>query len=254
METNPVAPADASAPESVATPTTTNEEAAPAAPAPNIPADQVEAFNRFVDNLGGFEKGFKTFKSVIANGIIPKNQEGVDTLLRNDPGFIGGNAVAQPSTSPQQSTEPATQAAPTAPAKPAEGYLSPTDIAALQYTEMLAKKYEPIKDYVSGGQYLKDMAEMGMTPVDAQGNMNDAAIRKFLDMKAQTVPAQSPAAPVTSTPTVDYVQIAENITSMDEALAVIKQNQTLGGVALHPRTEDAKKFIAEHFKEIRKNS
>ena len=58
------------APASEATPTTNPAPAeapqAPAAPTANIPADQIEAFNKFVDSNGGFEKAFAKLRTDVS--------------------------------------------------------------------------------------------------------------------------------------------------------------------------------------------
>lgn len=186
----------------------------------------LEKFTKFTNANGNFEKAF--------------------SKLRND--------VSTPAPEAPKVEAPA-QPTPTEPAqlnnRPAEGYLSPTDIAALQYRNMLASdsKYEKISDYVKSDGWLKEMRAMGMSPVDGQGNLNDRVIRQFLDLKASTVAAQQPSTPVTSTPTVEYVEVGDTITDINKAYAVIQQNMQLSasGKAQHPKTEEAKKFIAEHF-------
>lgn len=235
-ETTPTAPAEA--PASEATPTTNTQPAeapaaekpaeapAPTTPVADIPADKIEAFNKFISSNGGFEKAF--------------------SKLRND--------VSTPAPEAPKVETPA-QSTPTEPAqlnnRPAEGFLSPNEIAALQYQNMLATdpKYEKITDYVKSDGWLKEMKAMGMKPVDEQGNVNDRVIRQFLDLKASTIAATQPATPVTSTPTVDYVEVGDTITDINKAYAVIQQNMQLSaaGKAQHPKTEEAKKFIADHF-------
>ncbi len=231
-ETTPTAAAEAPATEATPTTNTQTEAPAPAAEAPatpvaDIPADKIEAFNKFVSSNGGFEKAF--------------------AKLRND--------VSTPAPEAPKVETPVTPA-PQEPAQPQvtkleEGFLSPSDIAALQYQNMLASdpKYEKISDYIKSDSWLKEMKAMGMTPVDGQGNLNNKVIRQFLDLKASTVAAQQPATPVTSTPTVDYVEVGEAITDINKAYAVLQQNIQLAasGRAEHPKTAEAKKFISEHF-------
>lgn len=232
-ETTPTAPAEA--PASEATPTTNTQPAeapaekpaeapAPTTPVADIPADKIEAFNKFISSNGGFDKAFSKLKTDVSTP-APEAQK-VET--------------------PAQPTEPAQFNN-----RPAEGFLSPNEIAALQYQNMLATdpKYEKITDYVKSDGWLKEMKAMGMKPVDEQGNVNDRVIRQFLDLKASTIAATQPATPVTSTPTVDYVEVGDTITDINKAYAVIQQNMQLSaaGKAQHPKTEEAKKFIADHF-------
>ena len=51
--------------------------------------------------------------------------------------------------------------------------------------------------------------------------INDRQIRNFLNLYSKTVPTQAPSAPVTNTPTVDYVNVGEQVTSRDDAIAII---------------------------------
>lgn len=232
-EEAPAAPAEAPASEANQ-PTNTQPEApaqqpaeAPKAPAYEITDDQ----RRFIDSNGGWEKIFEKAKMAISR---PES------------------APEAPKTeAPTQPAQPAPQEPAQLNNRPAEGYLSPSDIAALQYRNMLASdsKYEKISDYVKSDGWMKEMKAMGMNPVDGQGNMNDRVIRQFLDLKASTVAAQQPATPVTSTPTVEYVEVGDTITDINKAYSVIQQNMQLAaaGKPEHPKTADAKKFIAEHF-------
>lgn len=231
-ETKPTAAAEAPATEA-SQPTTNTQAEAPAekpAEAPKAPAYEItDDQKKFIDSNGGWEKVFEKAKMAISRPEpTPEVKEEV-----------------VPAPAQQEPVQPQASNA------PAEGYLSPNDIAALQYQNMLAAdpKYEKISDYVKSDGWLKEMKAMGMSPVDGQGNLNDRVIRKFLDLKASTVAAQQPSTPVTSTPTVDYVEVGDAITDINKAYAVLQQNMQLAasGRAEHPKTAEAKKFISEHF-------
>lgn len=236
MEDAPVAPAEA--PASEALPTNPNPapeaSAAPAGPVADIPADQIEAFNKFVNANGGFERAF--------------------AKLRTD--------VSTPAPQPQpaQNQEPAQQfAQPTQPTqlqapKVPSGYITPEEFTAQQYFASLASEpdYAPIADQVKSGTVLKEMAKFGIRPMQ-DGAINDKQIRDFLDLYSKTVPTQAPAAPVTNTPTVDYVNVGEQITSRDDAMKILEQNRTLKpGIAPHPQTEAAKEFLKGYFNGTKK--
>ena len=236
MEDAPVAPAEA--PASEALPTNPNPApeapAAPAGPVADIPADQIEAFNKFVNANGGFERAF--------------------AKLRTD--------VSTPAPQPQpaQNQEPAQQfAQPTQPTqlqapKVPSGYITPEEFTAQQYFASLASEpdYAPIADQVKSGTVLKEMAKFGIRPMQ-DGAINDKQIRDFLDLYSKTVPTQAPAAPVTNTPTVDYVNVGEQITSRDDAMKILEQNRTLKpGIAPHPQTEAAKEFLKGYFNGTKK--
>lgn len=230
-EQAPVAPA--AAPQAVvpaaseATPTTSTE-AAPAAPVANIPADQIEAFNKFVGANGGFEKAFAKLKNDVSNP-EPKVEQ----------------PVAQPVAPVQQPVQPA-QPVPTP-----DGFITREEFEIKQYFNAMASEpqYAQIADKIRSGDMFGEMAKFGIRPMQ-NGMFDDKTVRNFFDLYAKTVPAQAPAAPVTTTPTVDYVNVGEQITSRDDALKILSQNQTLGaqGIALHPQTEAAKEFLKNYFK------
>lgn len=235
------------APASEATPTTNpapaeapQAPAAPAAPTANIPADQIEAFNKFVDSNGGFEKAFAKLRTDVST------------------------PAPQPAQ-PAQSAQPAQQQMTTEQleqiinSKPAEqsipvGYITPEEFTAQQYFYTLANEpeYSAISDQVRSGAVLKEMAKFGIRPMQ-NGAINDRQIRDFLGLYAKTVPTPAPAAPVTNTPTVDYVNVGEQVTSRDDAMRILEQNSKLkAGVAPHPQTEAAKEFLKGYFNGTKK--
>ncbi len=214
--TAPVEAPISEAPKSETISTNTNPEpAAPAQPAaPTITLTPEQ--QKFLDANGGWEKFFEKGKSAISNP-APKVEE---------------PKVEQPAPA-----KPVEQ--PVAEYRTPEGYMSPTDIAALQYRNMLSSdsKYAEIRDYIEKGDYINDMRAMGMSPVDARGNVNDLVIRKFLDLKAQTVPAKAPVEPTsTNIPTVNYVEVGDKVETRDDAMAVLQQKG-------HPKYEEAKAFL-----------
>lgn len=237
-ETTPAAAAEAPATEA-SQPTNTQPEApakqpaeAPATPTYEITDEQ----KKFIDSNGGWDKVFEKAKMAIS---------------RPEP--------APEAKAPETPAQPTQPTQPVEPAQPQrqQGYLSPSDIAALQYRQMLAseEKYSGIKDYITGkgdskANFLEEMRLFGMNPVDANGNLNDVQIRRFLDLKAAAVPATQTTAPVTTTPTVEYVSVGDSITKIEDAYAILQQNMQLAasGQAEHPKTADAKKFISDHFK------
>ena len=232
------------APASEATPTTNPAPAeAPAAPAPqgpealvaDIPVDQIEAFNKFVNSNGGFQKAF--------------------AKLRNDV------STPAPAPAPQPVQQPAQQPVqqPVQPAAPVEqkvplGYITREEYDAQRYFRDLSEEpeYAPIAEQVRNGAVLKEMAKFGIKPMK-DGMFNDQQIRDFLGLYAKTVPTQAPTAPVTNTPTVDYVNVGEQITNRDDAMKILSQNRTLKpGVAPHPQTEAAKEFLKGYFNGTKK--
>lgn len=193
-----------------------------------IPADQVEAWNRFMENNGGFEKAFKKVKDTIAN---PQPQAQAQTM---------GNVPQVVEPQQQQYPQPQQyQGQPFSQPRVQDGYITPTEIAAVQYNRMLSEAYPEIADYVNEGKYVKEAASLGMQVVDQYGNMNDKVIRQFLDLKKAAVPPAPTSAPVTSTPTVDYVHTEGDIISQEVADAIMRQGNN------HPRYAEAMKYTQE---------
>ena len=232
------------APASEATPTTNpapeaaptaapQATTAPAAPTADIPADQIEAFNKFVNANGGFEKAFAKLKTDVSTPAQPQ--------------------PAQPQQ-PEQPQQPAAPVQPTNAETPV-GYITPEEFRAQQYFQSLSTEpeYANIADKVKSGAVLGEMAKFGIKPMQ-NGMINDRQIRDFLNLYAKTVPTQAPSAPVTNTPTVDYVNVGEQVTSRDDAIAIINQNRSLKpGTAPHPQTEAAKEYLKKYFNgEIKK--
>lgn len=227
----------AAAPATEATPTTNpapevQAPEAPAAPTADIPADQIEAFNKFVNANGGFEKAFAKLKTDVSTPAPAPAQEPAQ--------------AAQPAQ-PVQPVQPAQQSVP-------NGYITQEEFAAQQYFASLANEpdYAPIADQVRSGEVLKEMAKFGIRPMK-DGYFNDRQIRDFLGLYAKTVPTQTPSTPVTTTPTVDYVNVGEQITSRDDAMKILEQNRTLKpGIAPHPQTDAAKEFLKGYFNGTKK--
>lgn len=230
----------AAAPATEATPTTnpapaappTEAPEAPAAPTADIPADQIEAFNKFVNANGGFEKAFAKLKTDVSTPAPAPAPEPAKPEQPAQP--------AQPITSTQQELP--------------VGYISQEEFAAQQYFSSLASEpdYAPIADQVRSGAVLKEMAKFGIRPMQ-NGAINDRQIRDFLNLYTKTVPTPAPSAPVTNTPTVDYVNVGEQITNRDDAMRILEQNRKLKpGIAPHPQTDAAKEFLKGYFNGTKK--
>lgn len=225
--TAPTTDAQAAAPVvSEAQPTNTNAATETAAPTANIPADKIEEFNRFIDANGGYDKAFSKLKTDVSSP-APK-------------------PVEQPVEQPvQQPVQPQAQ-----PRKIAGG-ISADEFLAMSYFDRLAAdpKYATIADKIRGGEVLKEMADFGISPM-VDGQINDGQVRKYLDLRAQTVPATPSGTPAaTPTPTVDYVEVGETITSVADAQAVLQQNMTLKatGQAEHPQAKQAMEFLQKQY-------
>lgn len=217
MENTPnEAPAAAPA-ESVATPNNNSTQ-------PDMygfTSEQLADMKKFFDNNGGYDK----VKSRISNPTPAPVQE-------------------QKPVEPERPVEPE-KSAYRAPA----GSITPQEFLAQQYFGALSReeKYANIAKEVESGAVLRDMAEFNIHPLNEDGSLNDAMVRKFLDFKAQTVAAkQSSAMPEAgSAPTVDYIPVDGDIKDMRQAMAILQQDSAYrsAGQAGHPSAKQAEEFM-----------
>jgi len=225
MENNPTAAAEApKAPETEAAPQNTNPEPAQA-PAPNLHGfteEQLAEMEKFYSANGGYEKAFGKVKSAISNPVKP----------------------AEPAAKPAEAPAQQPQSQPEAPAyKAPEGSISPQEFLAHQYFKGLSQdpKYAGISEQIANGDILKEMAAFNIQALNQDGSLNDGMVRKFLDLKAQTVPAKPTAAEpdASAAPTVSYVNVGDKIENIDQAYQVIMQPN-------HPKSKEAEEFIKNH--------
>lgn len=226
MENTPTAPTEApQAPASVETPTTTE----PAQPAPAQPtidlgltAEQAEKFKTFIANSGGFDNAFSKLKTDVS---APKSaQPAPEAQPQNEP-------TSQPQPQPEQ---PAYQAP--------QGSISAQEFLAQQYFKALAgeEKYAPIAKEIANGSLLKEMAAFNIKALNQDGSINDTMVRRYLDLKAQTVPAKptETTPDASAAPTVDYITVGDKIENLDQAYQVIMQPG-------HQRAKEAEEYIRE---------
>lgn len=224
MENTPEAPVAPEA-KSVATPNINDDAGTQIPAAPDMhgfTSEQLADMRKFFDNNGGFD----SVKSKISNpAMTPAEQKPV---------------------------EPAQPAEPPKPAyKAPAGSITPQEFLAQQYFGALSheEKYAAIAKEVESGAVLRDMAAFNIHPMNEDGSINDAMVRRFLDMKAATVAARQPASmpEAGAAPTVDYVPVEGDIRDMQQAMAVLQQDSALraAGMAGHPSADAAEKFMRE---------
>lgn len=229
------APAPAPTGESVETPNTTSEPAA----APQTPdmhgftSEDLAGMRKFIDNNGGWD----AIKSKISNPVKP--QEPVqappaqETAPKDEP-------VSQPVSQPAQPQY-----------KAPEGSITAQEFLAQQYFQALSKeeKYAGIADQISTGDVLKEMASFNIQALNQDGSINDGMVRRYLDLKAQTVPAKTTGTEpnMSAAPTVEYVQVGDDITDINQAYEVLAQDAKYRsqGVAGHPAIAKAEAFIKD---------
>ena len=220
------APAPAPTGESVVTPNiNTNTEPAKA-PEPNsvdlhgFTPEDLAGMRTFIDNNGGWDK----IKSRISNPQPAQAQE-------------------QPQEQQPQYQQPQYQQ-PQPQYRPPEGAITPQEFLAQQYFQGLSRdpRYEAISDQIASGSVLKEMAGFNIQPLNQDGSINDTMVRRYLDLKAQTVPAKpTETEPNASTaPTVSYTEVGENITDINQAYKVLMEPG-------NPHMKQAEDFIKNSF-------
>lgn len=222
MEDAPAnAPAEApQAPESETTPTPTNApEPAQVPDMHGFTSEQLADIDKFFKANGGFD----AIKSKISNPQKPVEAPQTAPEPQND---------NQPTSQPNPPVEPQYKAP--------EGSITPQEFLAQQYFQGLSRdpKYEGISEQIASGDILKEMSAFNIQALNQDGSINDQMVRRFLDLKAQTVPAKpTDTEPNASTaPTVDYVSVGDKIESLDQAYQVIMQPN-------HPKASMAEEYI-----------
>lgn len=224
------------APQGEAAPLTSNSEPAPAPEVPATPEstpiftnEQALEIKNFLDNHGGLEKIKKNLSMRQAD--MQTQAQTTQPNPLNDSISQQLPATAQPPQSIPQSIQ---------------GGMTQEEFAIQQYFTSLAgqEQYKNIADQMRSGEVLKEMAKFDIQPM-VNGVFNDQKVRNFLDLYSKSVPAVEPAAPLTNTPTVEYVEVPETISTMEQAMQILKQDQELKtqGKAGHPRAKEANEFF-----------
>ena len=218
MENAPEAPAEApKAPESEA-PQTTNEPAQAPAQAPEMygfTSEQLAEMKKFYDANGGFDK----VKSRISNPQQFEQQPQQQQMQQQN----YGPQMQQP-TSQQQYQQYQQQQAPY---RPPQGAITPEEFLAQQYFQGLAHdpKYANISEQISSGDVLKEMAGFNIQPLNVDGSINDVMVRRYLDLKAQTVPAKPTETEpnASNAPTVTYTSAGDKISDINQAYKILME-------------------------------
>lgn len=227
----PVEPTTAAPSE--ATPSNTLNEA-PQAPVASTAPPAEDPFDRFVNANGGREVVLTKMKQAIGDPVAyARSVLGEQQVPTDQP----TNAMPEQPTPPMPQVE--------------QGFVSPLEIAINQYGKAIANEYSELGDYVAKAEYMKEMADIGIKTVDAYGNINDNAIRKFLTLKQQaSKPPVAPQPTLTSIPTVEYYNVPnDTINSREDALAIIKQNSSIRGSGAneHPLTKQAQEYLKQYY-------
>lgn len=197
--------------------------------------ETLERFQKFIEANGKFDKAFEKMRSGISNpqqGNPQKTVEPQTAAARTEP------EQSQPQPAPQ-------------PTHPPKGFASLNELNVERYFKDLATdpKYASISEQIANGEVLKEMSAMGMNPIDENYNINVNQLNQFLTLKAASVPTKPTSVEPTNIPTVDYVEVGENITDMNQALTVMQQSMEAQakGAAPHPALAQAKEFLAKNW-------
>lgn len=194
--------------------------------------DQLGDLAKFMKGQGGFE----AFKKRMSN---PQNFTQPQESAKTEP---TPETPTQPESQPQPQPKP--QSLP-------KGYITKDEIVVKRYFEDLSRdpKYANISEQIANGDILKEMAAMGMHPIDENLNVNQAQLDQFLALKAASVPAKQTSVEPTNIPTVEYVPVEnDTITSTNQALQILQQSMMLErqGQRPHPAAEKAREFIKKN--------
>ena len=176
-------------------------------------ADTLSKFQKFVEANGKFNSAFSKMKTDISN-----------------PGKPAEAPVEAPMTAPEpkNDTQPTSpQAQPVEPKIP-EGALSQRDVDIKRYFKDLSEEpaYANISKEIANGDYLKEMTDLGIQIEVAPGFYNDERIRKYLNIKSQTVPAKptETTPDASAAPTVTYTEVGEGgIKNIEEAYKILME-------------------------------
>lgn len=257
-ETTPVAPTPAEAPAeaSVATPVQTNSEPAPAPATPEIGAEQVakylgtdvatlEKFTTFTKNNGQFDGAFKRMKDAISN---PQPQAQPVT----QPEALQGPSAPQNVQTPIQGQQGPQNVSQDFRA----GSISMEEMAAMQYFEGLANdpKYANIAGEIKSGAVLKGLKDFNINPLE-NGRINDADVRKYLDLYAATKPAKPTSSePANNIAMADDISNIKEVTTMEEANRIQLDNikRRAAGQPENGKEEAAKAFLRDYYQKLGK--
>jgi hypothetical protein len=125
-----------------------------------------------------------------------------------------------------------------------QGAITAQEFLAQQYFQGLSHdpKYETISDQIASGNVLQEMASFNIRPLNQDGSINDQMVRRYLDLKAQTVPARPTNVEPNAgnAPTVSYTEVGDNITDINQAYKIIMEPG-------NPNMAKAEEFIKNSF-------
>lgn len=229
---NPVeAPQAPATTEGATAPTLTNEDVAKFL---GMSPETLAGYQNMAENNGGWDKGLSTYKKAISG----RQADPMAQAPIPQPAPMNDNPALQVTSQPEPTPQPV------------QGGITAEEFLIRQYFDSLASQdqYKNIAEQMRSGEVLKEMAKFDIQPM-VNGQFNDAKVRNFLGLYSKSMPAPEPTAPVTPTPTVEYVQVGETITNTSQAMAVLAQDAQLraAGKEGHPMAKEANEFFDQAY-------
>lgn len=209
----------------------TQTEAKPEVDLHGFTSDQLGELAKFMKGQGGFE-AFKARMSNPDKYAQPEHKQ-----------------EAQSQTQQTQQTQAPAEQTQTQQVRqtPPDGYATVQELSVERYFKDLAHeaKYASISKEIEDGSFIKEMESMGMHPIDGDYNININQVRRFLELKAASVPIKQTSAEPTNTPIVEYVNEGGEITDRNTAYNILRQSYELTqkGLPPHPDAEKARVFL-----------
>lgn len=207
--------------------------------------DQLAEMQRFIESNGGFDVAFKKMKTAISRPQQPAQSV-------TSPEAPQSPSVTQTVQTPAQAPEAPQNGSPSVRA----GSISMEEMAAMQYFNNLANdpKYANIADKIKSGEVLKGLKDFNINPLE-NGRINDADVRKYLDLYSASQPAKpTTIEPANTAAMADDLSNIKEVTTMEEANRVQLDNikRRAAGQPENGLEESAKTFLRKHFEELAK--
>lgn len=242
----PTAPAPETPAAPASEPTAQAPATAPAESANNyFTNEQLTELQNFVHNNGDWEKAWPRIKNAIS-----RPQQPVQPVTQ--PEAPQAPSASQMAQTPVQ--------APEAPQNGSQsfraGSISMEEMAAMQYFDGLANdpKYANIADEIKSGAVLKGLKSFNINPLE-NGRINDADVRKYLDLYAATKPAKpTTIEPANTMAMADDLSNIKEVTTLDEANRIQLDNikRRAAGQPENGLEEKAKAFLKSHYEKLGK--
>lgn len=242
----PTAPAPETPVAPASEPTAQAPATAPAESANNyFTNEQLTELQNFVHNNGDWEKAWPRIK----NAISRPQQPAQPVAQPEAPQATSAPQMAQTSVQGPEASQNGSQSF-------RAGSISMEEMAAMQYFDGLAAdpKYANIADEIKSGAVLKGLKDFNINPLE-NGRINDADVRKYLDLYSATKPAKpTTVEPANTAAMADDLSNIKEVTTMDEANRIQLDNikRRAAGQPENGLEEKAKAFLKSYYEKLAK--